>query len=106
MQTKKPEVQAQRDRASQPSQVKSSKVKVFIVAYTKFLQRSEILMTWQPTSTQSSLSSVCLSPPPTLCSTSININRDRDRDRDSPPNTYTIAVCVCECVCMYGERIR
>ena len=28
------------------------KVKVFIVAYTKFLQRSEILMTWQPTSTQ------------------------------------------------------
>ena len=28
------------------------KVKVFIVAYTKFLQRSEILMTWEPTSTQ------------------------------------------------------
>ena len=28
------------------------KVKVFIVAYTKLLQRSEILTTWQPTSTQ------------------------------------------------------
>ena len=27
----------------------SSQVKVFIIAYTKFLQRSEILTTWQPT---------------------------------------------------------
>ena len=38
-----------RPAGRQSSQVK---VKVFIIAYTKFLQRSEILMTWQPTSTQ------------------------------------------------------
>ena len=42
--------QGQTGRQRETPQVRV-KVKVFIIAYTKFLQRSEILMTWQPTST-------------------------------------------------------